>query len=111
MGGTAKPESDCGHRLEKCTNCKDKHVAFNTRSVQKTNRCKAAQQIRRIKLGGRLPPIAARTIAMAMGSNSLVLVLCSQGVAQGVGEVDGMADLDKEEETAGEGRDVSDIRD
>ena len=48
---------------------------------------------------------------MAMGSNSLVLVLCSQGVAQGVGEVDGMADLDKEEETAGEGRDVSDIRD
>jgi len=104
VGCTAKQGSLCGHTLEKCPNCKRSHIAFSSRCAKKREATKAVQQNRKIGLAGRAPARAARD--MATGSNRVVLGPRPQGVAEGGGDEEEMADVE-EEEAAGEARDVT----
>jgi hypothetical protein len=104
VGCTAKQGSLCGHTLEKCPNCKGSHIAFSSRCAKKREATEAARQNRKIGLAGRAPARAARD--MATGSNRVVLGPRPQGVAEGGGDEEEMADVD-EEEAAGEARDVT----
>ena len=105
MGCTAKQGSLCGHTLEKCPNCEGYHIAFSSRCGNKREDTEAARLSRKIQVSGRAPTSAAQDIAT--GSNRVVLGPRPQGVAEGGGDEEEMADVDEEEEAAGEARDVT----
>jgi len=104
VGGTATQGLLCCHTLEKCPKCNGSHIAFSSRCAKKREATEAAQQNRQIGLAGRAPARAAQV--MATGSKRVVLGPRPQGVAEGGGDEEEMADMD-EEEAAGEARDVT----
>jgi hypothetical protein len=101
----AKQGSLCGHRLEKCPNCKGNHIAFSSRCAKKSEAAKAAQQIRKTGPAGQAPMREATLTEM--GANRVVLGRRPRGgaAADGGSEEEEMADV-QEEEAAGEARDV-----
>ena len=100
-----KQGSLCGHTVEKCPNCKGDHIAFSSRCVKTREPTEAARLSRKIQRAGLAPASAARD--MATGSNRVVLGPRPQGVAGDGGDEQEMADVDEEEEAAGEARDVT----
>jgi hypothetical protein len=74
--------------------------------MKKSEATKAVRQSRKIGLAGRAPTSAAQD--MATGSNRVVLRPRPQGVVEGGGDKEEMADEDdKEEQTTGEARDIT----
>jgi hypothetical protein len=104
VGCTSKQRSLCGHTLEKCPNCKGSHIAFSSRCAKKWEATEEARQNRNIELEGRAPARADQD--MATGSNRVVLSPRPQGVAEGGGDEEEMADVDNKE-AAGGTRDVT----
>jgi len=107
VGCTAKQGSPCGYTLEKRPHCKGNCIVFSSRCVKKTIATDAAQQSPKIRPAGRVSMNAAREMATAMRSNTVVLCPRAQGEAGGVGDEEEIADEEKEEEAAGKARDVT----
>jgi hypothetical protein len=105
VGCMAKQGSLCGHKLEKCPNCKGNHIAFSSRCAKKSEAAKAARQRRKTGTAGRAPTSDA--MHTATGTNRVVLGRRPRGgaAADGGSEEEEMADVQGEEAT-GEARDV-----
>lgn len=74
--------------------------------MRNTDITEAAQQTRTIWLSGRASTSAACDIATAAGGNSVVCGSSLNGVADGRGDQEEMADVDMEQNAAGEARDM-----
>jgi hypothetical protein len=71
QGCIAKQGSVCGHRLEKCPNCKGNHIAFSSRCAKKSGAAKVARQQRKTATAGPAP--TSNAMHPAMGTNRVVL--------------------------------------
>jgi len=105
VGCTAKQGSLCGHTLERCPNCKGKHIAFSNRCTKKAEATRAARQCR--KIGQRASTNAATDVAS--GTNRVVLGPRPKGAAEEGGGGGSEAEMEDvgEKEATGEAEDVT----
>jgi len=75
--------------------------------VKEREAAEAVRQSRNIGRAGRASTSAARDMPTATGSNRVVLRPRPNGMAEGGGNKEGMADVDKDEKSAGEARYVT----
>jgi hypothetical protein len=105
VGCTAKQGSLCGHTLEKCPDCKGKHIAFSNRCTKKAEATRAARQSRII--GQRASTNAATDVAS--GTNRVVLGPRRKGAAEEVGGGGSEAEMEDvgEKEATGQAENVT----
>ena len=102
---TAKQGTLCGHRLEKCPNCKGEHIAVSSRYAKKSEATKEVRQSRMPGTARQAP--TSEAMHMATGTNRVVLGPRFRGgsAAEGGCKEEEIADVEEEEAT-GEARDV-----
>jgi phage FluMu protein Com len=99
MGCTAKQGSLCGHTLEKCPNCKRKHIALSNRCTKKAEATREERQSRMI--WQRAFTNAATDVAS--WKHTVVLGPRPKGAAQAGGEGGSQAEMEDVGETKATG--------